>query len=162
LNLANRMRRRRSSPGFTLIEVLVALAVFIMMAVVLGSSYANILHAYELAGRAVVRDEDVRFARMSLLAESEREVVERGAQFEGGNGRQVSWKAVIEQTTTADLFLVTFTCEITGPDLPKPETVTEVFRVLRPTWSEPADRDKLRADAKTRIAKIQDGLANKR
>ena len=42
------------------------------------------------------------------------------------------------------------------------EITTETFRLLRPTWSEPADRDKLRADAKTRIVKIQEGLFNQR
>ena len=148
--------------GFTMIEVLVALAIFSLMAVVLGSTYLNILKAYDVAGRAVNRDEDVRFARAALLAEAELAVVERGAEFAGANGRRVSWKAVVEPTTTADLFLVTFQCEITGPDLPQPETHEEKFRVLRRTWSQPADRDKLRADAKMRIDKIQQGLANNR
>jgi general secretion pathway protein I len=156
------MRHRRARWGFTLVEVLVALAVFMMMAIVLGASYINILHAYDLAGRAVVKDEDVRFARASLLAEADRDAAERGARFDGVNGRQVNWNATIEPTTTADLFLVTFSCEVSGPEQPKPETVTEVFRVLRPTWSEAADRDKLRADAKKRITEIQQTLANKR
>lgn len=156
---AQRFRRRA---GFSLIEVLVALAIFVMMAIVLGATYLNILTAYEIAGRSVNRDEDVRFARVALLAEADLELAERGAEFDGGNGRRVSWKAVIEPTTTTDLFSVTFICEITGPDLPKPDMHEETFRVLRPTWSEPAARDKLRADAKTRIEKIQQGLANKR
>ena len=54
------MGTRHSRRGFSLIEVLVALGIFMMMAVVLGTSYINILNAYELAGRSVVRDEDVR------------------------------------------------------------------------------------------------------
>jgi general secretion pathway protein I len=144
------------------VEVLVALAIFVMMAIALGGTYINILNAYEIAARAVTRDEDVRFARVALLTEAELEVAERGAEFDGGNGRRVSWKAVVEPTATTDLFQVTFICEISGPDLPKPEIREERFRVLRPTWSKPADRDKLRADAKTRIDKIQQGLANKR
>ena len=156
------MGTRHSRRGFSLIEVLVALGIFMMMAVVLGTSYINILNAYELAGRSVVRDEDVRFARAMLLAEAEREVAERGARFEGLNGRQVSWTAVIEPTNTADLFTVTFTCEITAPELAKPGVVADVFRVLRPSWSEPAERDRLRNDAKTRITQIQQELGNKR
>lgn len=153
------LRRRR---GFSLIEVLVALAIFVMMAIALGATYINILNAYEVAARAVMRDEDRRFARTALLAEADIDLAERGAEFEGVNGRRVSWKSVIEPTTTADLFQVTFICEITGPDLPKPETTEESFRVLRPTWSKPADRDKLRMDAKTRIEKIQQTLGNSR
>lgn len=160
--MKRRRTRRASGAGFSLLEVLVALAIFVMMAIVLGATYLNVLNAYEIAGRSVNRDEDVRFARAALLAEADMDLAERGAEFEGGNGRRVSWKSVIEPTTTTDLFKVTFICEITGPDLPKPEIREETFRVLRPTWSQPADRDKLRANAKTRIEKIKQGLANKR
>jgi general secretion pathway protein I len=152
----------RHRPGFTLIEVLVALAIFMMMAVVLGMTYINILNAYEIASQSVMRDDDVRFARAALMAEADREIVERGADFDGGNGRRVQWKAVIEPTNTADLFAVTFTCEITSPEYPKPVVTEETFRLLRPTWSEPADRDKLRAEAKTRIAELRQKLANDR
>jgi general secretion pathway protein I len=156
------MSRNRHRYGFTLIEVLVALAIFMMMAVVLGMAYINILNAYEIAAQSVTRDEDVRFARTALMAEADRDVVEQGAEFDGGNGRRVKWKAVIEPTNTADLFTVLFTCEITSPELPKPEVTEESFRLLRPTWSEPADRDKLRADAKTRILELRQELANQR
>ena len=154
--------RVRGRGGFSLVEVLVALAIFVLMAVVLGATYINILNAYEIAARSVTRDDDVRFARVALLAEAERDLAEQGAEFDGGNGRRVKWRAIIDPTATADLFQVTFICEISGPDIPKGETVEEVFRLLRPTWSEPADRDKLRADAKLRIEKIQQGLANNR
>ena len=34
--------------------------------------------------------------------------------------------------------------------------VEQVFRVLRPTWSEPAERDKLRAEAQKRILELQE------
>jgi general secretion pathway protein I len=158
----NHRRKGWRGSAFSLIEVLVALAIFVLMAVVLGATYVNILNAYEIAGRSVNRDEDLRFARAALLAEAELELAERGADFEGANGRRVSWKAVVEPTATADLFAVTFICEISGPDLPKAEIREEKFRVFRPTWSQPADRDKLRADAKMRIEKIQQGLANNR
>jgi general secretion pathway protein I len=151
--------RRRA---FTLIEVLVALAIFMMMAVVLGTSYINILNAYDIAGRSVLVDDDVRFARAALLAEADRELVERGGEFDGGNGRRVAWKAVVEPTNVADLFAVTFTCEITVPSEPKPEIIEERFRLLRPTWSEPAERDKLRAETKTRIQELRQKLANDR
>lgn len=151
----------RRQNAFTLIEVLIALAIFVMMAVVLGMAYSNVLTSYEVAARTTRGDDEVRFARVALLAESEREVAELGAEFDGANSRRVRWKAVIEPSNVADLFTVTFICEISGPDLPKPELTQDVFRLLRPTWSEAADRDKLRADAKARIAKIQQGLANK-
>jgi general secretion pathway protein I len=69
---------------------------------------------------------------------------------------------VVEPTNVADLFAVTFTCEITVPSEPKPEIIEERFRLLRPTWSEPAERDKLRTEAKTRIQELRQKLANDR
>jgi general secretion pathway protein I len=67
----------------------------------------------------------------------------------------VSWKATIDPTETADLFTVTFECEINAPDLKQPVHTTEMFRVLRPTWSKVDERDKLRAAARTRILQLQ-------
>jgi hypothetical protein len=66
---------------------------------------------------------------------------------------------VIESTTVADLFNVTFTCEITDPTRPEPERVVQNFRLLRPTWSiDPAERSQLKEDAKTRIYELQGKL----
>jgi general secretion pathway protein I len=157
-----RARANRGRVGFTLIEVLVALAIFVMMAIVLGSAYINILNAYEIAARSVVNDEDVRFARSMLMVEADRDTAERGAEFDGDKGRRIHWTAAIEPTTVADLFTVTFTCEITAPELKKPEVTVETFRLLRPTWSEGNDRGLLRQNAKDRIVKIQQDLGNKR
>lgn len=145
---------RRPASAFTLIEVLVALAIFVMMAVVLGSAYINVLSAYEMAGRVGVRNEDVRFARELLLREAEREAAERGAEFDGGDGRRVRWSATIEPTSLPDLFLVNFSCEIAATNAEKAETVTERFQLLRPTWSEPEARGRLKGETKQRIQKI--------
>ena len=65
------------------------------------------------------------------------------------------WTATIDPTTVADLFTVTFECEITGSGLPEPQKIKQVFRVLRPTWSQASDRTTLRANAKDRILLIQ-------
>jgi general secretion pathway protein I len=142
--------------GFTLLEVLVALAIFALAAVVLGSAYINVLNAYEVARRAARSDVDVKFARAALLAEADVDKAAQGGDFDSADGRHVRWTATIEPTTVADLFSVTFECECTGPDLPGPQRTKQVFRVLRPTWSQAADRTTLRANAKDRIVKIQE------
>ncbi|HEU5080223.1 MAG TPA: prepilin-type N-terminal cleavage/methylation domain-containing protein [Opitutaceae bacterium] len=140
--------------GFTLIEVMIALAIFVLAAVVLGGAYLNVLTGYESANRASTSDQDVRFARAALLSETDPKVVVQGGDFTTENQHQVRWKAEIEPTETTDVFDVTFDCEVSGADLKKPEHVTQHFRLLRPTWAEDADRNKIRAKNTERINKL--------
>lgn len=148
--------RDRARPGFTLLEVLMALVVFGLFAVVLGAAYINVLGAYEIAGRGTARDDNVRFARALLLAEPDREKAERGDDFEAGDGVRVRWHAKIEPTDTADLFEVTFTCEATDPRAARPNPpTTQTFMLVRPTWAEGGDSEKLRAKARERILELK-------
>ena len=141
--------------GFTLLEVIVALAVFALAAVVLGSAYVNVLGAYEAVARGNQTDEDVRFARAQLLAEPDHDKAEKGGDFTAPSGRPVKWHATIEPTTIADLFTVTFTCELGSVAGVDAQTVTETFTVMRPTWADPTENSKLKQDAQDRIAKLQ-------
>lgn len=146
---------RKSPRAFTLVEVLVALSLFALAAVVLGAAYVNVLTGYAAAARAGRYDEDVRFARTALCAEPDREKAEQGAEFESAGGRRVRWRAEIEPAGVADLFTVRFTCELTDPGAGQPETAVETFRLLRPTWSVPAERETLRTDARNHILELQ-------
>jgi len=142
--------------AFTLLEVIVALAIFALAAVVLGAAYVNVLNAYAAVGRGNQTDEDVRFARSQLLAEPDHDKAEQGGDFVSAGGGQVKWHATIETTTTADLFTVTFVCEL--PEASGSgaiQTVTEHFNLLRPTWADPVENTKLKQDAQDRIAKLQ-------
>jgi len=142
--------------AFTLLEVIVALAIFALAAVVLGSAYVNVLMAYESVQRGNQVDEDVRFARAQLLAEPDHDKAETGADFVSPGGRQVKWHATIETTTMADLFTVTFVCELAGDAAGgAAQTVTENFTLMRPTWAAPTENTKLKQDAQDRIAKLQ-------
>ena len=142
------------SRAFTLIEVLIALSIFALAAVVLGASYVNVLLSYEIATRSTQGDEDVKFARAQLLAIADPKKIEEGGDFDSAGGRRVHWSAQIEPTETADLFLVHFLCEINDPATPDTPKIAQDFRVLRPTWSDPAERDKLRQDARQRIQEL--------
>ncbi len=143
------------SRGFTLLEVLVALMIFVMAAAVLGSAYVNVLNGYDLAQSANARTEDIAFARAQLLAQPDHDKAEQGGEFDAANGRHVSYHAQIDPTQTADLFAVAFTCEITDPSAKEPETVTENFMVLRPTWSDATTNSAVLAAAEAKIAKLQ-------
>jgi general secretion pathway protein I len=142
--------------GFTLLEVLVALCIFAMAVVVLGSAYLNILTSYEVVSRGVQTNEDFAFARQIVLSEPDRKKIEEGGEFEASGGRQVKWTAEIESSTVADVYRVTFSCEIASADMGQPQRQTETFMLLRPTWViDPGERGKLKEDAKTRIMELQ-------
>jgi len=144
-----------------MVEVLVALAITMLIIPLIVASYINILHGYDAIRRLPARDLDLTTARNALLAEADYDTAQKGDQFDGAPpaNRHVTWSAVIDPTTTADLFQVTFTCQLTGgsdtgdngdKNLPD-ETITEIFRVLRPTWSQGTDSATLRAENKDRI-----------
>lgn len=142
--------------AFTLLEVLVALVVFAMAAVVLGSSYLNVLNTYEAAARGMVVNEDFAFARDRVLREPDRQKLEQGGEFEAVGGRRVKWSVEIESTTMPNVFQVAFTCEIADPARTEPERRTQTFTVLRPTWvTDTAERDKLKEEVKRRILELQ-------
>jgi len=141
--------------GFTLLEVLIALAIFALSAIVLGATYVNILQAYHLANRTDTHAEEIRFARAQLMAEPDRAKAEDGGDFEADGGGRVNWRAKIETSSTADVFLVTFTCEVAETNAKTPSgPVTETFMLLRPTWSQGLDMTKLRQQAKDRILEL--------
>jgi general secretion pathway protein I len=141
--------------GFTLLEVLVALVIFALTAIVLGSAYVNILNGYAVAARGNEANQDVAFARGLMLAEPDRKVIEQGGDFETVNNRRVRWNATIESTTINDLFTVTFICEISAEGNSEPEKITQTFTVLRPTWSDPVERGTLLQNATARITEMQ-------
>lgn len=150
----NPLRRR----GFTLIEVLIAIAILATAAIALGVGYVNVLNGYEIARQATISNPEMRFARAQLLSQPDVELARQGGEFDSDEGRRVRWTATIEPTELADLFTVTFECEVVGTSTQTEQRSREVFRVLRPTWSVEADRATLRAASRDRITKILEGV----
>ncbi|MFA5265044.1 MAG: prepilin-type N-terminal cleavage/methylation domain-containing protein [Opitutaceae bacterium] len=141
----------RKAAAFTVIEVLISLSILAMTAVVLGAAYLNVLTSYELAARDTQADQDQLFALSQLLSQPDLKKAEEGAEFDSVGNRHVRWKAAIEPTKLPDLFDVAFSCEIADPGKGGPRTETQTLRLLRPTWSEAADRDKLRQEIRRQI-----------
>jgi general secretion pathway protein I len=147
---------RRPRGGFTVIEVLMALAIFTMAAVMLASSYLNILNGYEVMARSSETNADLAFVRSIVLTEPDRTKLEQGGQFDTTDGQRATWSVEITSTNEADLFTVALTCEIPTSAGRESTKSTQTFTVLRPTWTVDAgEHDKLREDAKQRILELQ-------
>jgi general secretion pathway protein I len=138
--------------AFTLIEVLVSLGIFALAAIVLGTAYVNILTNYQAMRAWTVDKEELAFARATLLAEPDREKAEQGGEAALLAGGNIRWTAAIDETTRADLFRVTLDLEITPPPPAGPRREKQVFLLLRPTWSDPARREKLQAEFREQLA----------
>jgi prepilin-type N-terminal cleavage/methylation domain-containing protein len=93
-----RLRYENNTRAFTLVEVLVALVIFAMAAVVLGSSYVNVLTSYEVVARGTRTNADLGFAREQVLREPDRKKLEQGGEFETLGGGRAKWSVEIAST----------------------------------------------------------------
>ena len=143
------MRRR----GFTLIEVLMSLAIFALAAVSLGAAYSNVLMGRLALKQDEQRLDDIARCRAALLETPGFDDVEAGGDIHLPGGRTAHWKGKIEATAVSDLFAVQLTCEIEPEAGGEPEEINETRMLLRPTWSIPSDRQKIRDEARQRLEK---------
>jgi general secretion pathway protein I len=160
-------RPGRRRPAFTLVEAMVALAIFAMSAIVLGSTYVNILNSYVAASKGTGEDPELAFCRQELLTATDINLAQAGDEYNTAevpaqpgiaaqNSRDVKWTADIEPTTMPDLFTVTLTCVVTSTALgAEAKTLTSTFMLLRPTWSQPTDKETLMQNEVTRIEQAQ-------
>ena len=93
-----------ANQGFTLIEVLVALAVFSMAATYLVATFVNALEARERGLSPNALYDDIRAVRMQLLLEPNLENAEDGGDYPTLNQGEARWEAKIEATEVVDLF----------------------------------------------------------
>lgn len=145
----------RHSRGFTLVEVLVSLAIFALAAVVLSMSYLNVIGSYRDMGGRQQAEEDWKWLRQGLLNEPDRKKVEEGGRRALPSGESLNWSAQIAETNVADLFRVTLqaaTARTEGPDAWQRSQIVYLFR---PAWSDPADREKLRDESRRRLEKAR-------
>lgn len=147
------IRSHYQSRAFTLIEVLVSLAIFALAAVVLSVAYLNIIGSYRSLGAQHQSDEDWKLLRAVVLTEPELAKVEEGGRIALPDGRQLNWKAEVEATNVADLFLLTLEAEVPASGDTEQWQQRQVLHLLRPGWSVPAEREELREKTRQRIAK---------
>jgi general secretion pathway protein I len=146
----------RTEPGFSLIEVVVALALFAMASVVLTSSFVNALLAREHGQSNDLRHADIRAVRMQLLLEPNIDDAEDGDRYDTLNNGTANWEASIEPTNVIDLFEVQLSIEFSEPQEEQAATYTESLYLLRPTWSKTDERSSLLQDKKDELQNARD------
>jgi len=137
--------------AFTLIEVLVSLTIFALAAVILSAAYLNVISGYQAQDRNREISEGWTLVRISVLAIPDREGWEQGGSINLADRSTVNWSVVIEPTTIADLFAVELTAETTGDQR---WTKSARLMLLRPEWSDPTDRERLREESKQRLTAL--------
>jgi general secretion pathway protein I len=138
--------------GFTLIEVLVSLAIFALAAVGLGAAYSSVLQARMALKQDEQYLDDLARTRAAMLETVSFDSLDVGGDVNLPGDRKAHWKAKAEPTTVSDLFNVTLTMaiqrETNGEFTPD---ITETSMLLRPTWSVVSDRQKIIDAARERL-----------
>jgi len=144
--------------AFSLIEVLVALAIFAMTVAVLAQALNNAMTGLEASKTDAQEAPLYRFALRQILQIEDREEVEDGGSLETPEDGAIDWSAAIEETDILDLFLLTVEMEhshTTGSLFDRAPGHRETLYVYRPSWSDSLDRGSLLQDK-------QDALRNER
>lgn len=142
-------RRRRDA--FSLIEVVIAVAIFAMAASALMSAFVNALLARESAANNDQLHADIRAVRMQLLLEPDIEAAEDGEEYETLHSGEAIWETVIEPTNVVDLFRVQLSIRFSEPPEGQAADHVETLYLLRPTWSESDERSDLLQDKREEL-----------
>lgn len=155
-----RVSQSRLRGGFTLIEVLIAMALFFVAVSYFAMAYLNTLMAMENTRMNQGLEQDMAAIRRQVLTLSDVEKLEEGGEVMTGEHGLARWRVDYEPTEVADLFRVTLEVQLQPEDEENGVTeATEEFYLMRPTWSEPTDRDDLRAQTRERLLDRQLNIA---
>ena len=141
--------------GFTLIEVLIAMLIFGTAATVLVAAYINILTNFERSRLVANLEEELAYVRQELQLLSDLEEAVEGGEFDLGNGATGIWYSEIEPTEVPSLFQVRLRVERVDEKGGK-SSEEEQFFLLRPTWADPDENDRLREDLQERMADFRE------
>jgi len=136
--------------GFSLIEVLVAIAIWGVAVTVLLQAFVNTLTVLDHLETDSSRDLDLKFIRNNILQEADLDTFEEGGEITTLNMGTAHWEAEVEPTSIPNLFEVLLTIEFEGTDVEIP-TIEETIYVLRPTWSDPLDKADIKEDIQKKI-----------
>ena len=143
-------RKRRQPRGFSLIEVVIAIAIAGTAFLVLTETFFNVLLTVDGLEAESDFEKDVRFVRRQIIQIPERDEIEEGGEITTLDHGEAEWQAEIEETEVVDLFRVLLTVEFENPG-GEPTTCAETLYLLRPTWSDPIESSAILSEVRDRI-----------
>jgi prepilin-type N-terminal cleavage/methylation domain-containing protein len=150
--------KRKTNRGFTIIEVMLALALFGVVVTTFTVAYLNIINAIAAIQVDQAYEQDMSMIRLEAFSSVLVEDLEEGGKVFTGSHGEAYWKCEYESTLVADLFRVSLLVEIFDKEKDEMKEVEEVHYLTRPTWSDPVERAELRAETRDRLLAKQSGL----
>lgn len=147
-----------SRAAFSLIEVVIAVAIFAASASVLMSAFVSALLARDRGVSNDLLNADIQTVRMQLLLEPNLDDAEDGDEYQTLHSGEASWEASIESTEVVDLFQVQLSIRFSDPPEGLPGDYVESLYLLRPTWSESDERSELLQDKREALEDTRRGF----
>ena len=139
-------------------EVILALALFAVAVAAFSGAYVNILNAFEAVKLDQSFEQDLSLIRKQVLAIADLDELEEGGEVVTGSHGIANWTVEYEPTEVADLFQVILLVELYPSDSDETVQVEQRLFLTRPTWSEPVERETLRAETAKRLEQRKLGL----
>lgn len=149
---ADEIRQR----GFSLIEVVIAIAIAGVAFIVLTETFFNVLLTLDSLEAETDLEKDIRFVRREIVAIADRDEVEDGGTITTLDHGPAEWEVALEETDILDLFRVHLSITFEPRDA-DPVQYEETLYILRPTWSDPIISSSILAEARDRIEDEQRG-----
>ncbi|HCR30597.1 MAG TPA: hypothetical protein DIV79_11320 [Opitutae bacterium] len=149
---------RNPNRGFTIVEVMLALALFGVAVTTFAASYLNIINAISAIQVDQPFEQDMSMMRAEAFSISDIEELEEGGEVMTGHHGEATWEIECEPTLVADLFKVWLNVEMEDRETGEKQVFTEIHFLTRPTWSDPIERADLRAETRDRLLARQAGL----
>lgn len=138
--------------GVTLVEVILALALFGIVALVLSQGFNNTLNSLATMTEVANDDDAIRFVRQEVVHIADRDELDEGGEVTLVDGRIADWEAEIEPGPVTDLFYLTIEIRIEPLEVDQEVTeATEELMVLRPDWSIDEDRADILEENRQRL-----------
>ena len=152
---------RLQHKAFSLIEVVVALAIFAMTIAVLTQAVNNSLRAIEVVKVDSEREQYYRFSLQQILQIQDRAELEDGGEYKMPNGREIKWEVGLDETEILDLFKINRVMQLEQSGGFRGDRIPDHFEVIyvwRPEWSIADERSTLLQDKKDALAKYRTGF----